>query len=65
MVGAASLSVGTRLLRNSLSIKSFEAPGRGGRVVEGSGLENRQGRKSFVSSNLTHAVMVFFDAEIQ
>jgi hypothetical protein len=24
-------------------------------VVEGSGLENRQGRKSFVSSNLTHA----------
>jgi plastocyanin len=25
-------------------------------VVEGSGLENRQGRKSFVSSNLTHAV---------
>src|ERR1051326_4932993 len=29
--------------------------GRGGRVVEGSGLENRQGRKSFVSSNLTHA----------
>ena len=25
-------------------------------MVEGSGLENRQGRKSFVSSNLTHAV---------
>jgi hypothetical protein len=31
--------------------------GRGGRAVEGSGLENRQGRKSFVSSNLTHAAV--------
>jgi hypothetical protein len=27
-------------------------------VVEGSGLENRQGRKSFVSSNLTHAAVI-------
>ena len=26
-------------------------------MVEGSGLENRQGRKSFVSSNLTHAAL--------
>ena len=36
--------------------KELWGAGRGGRVVEGSGLENRQGGNPFVSSNLTHAV---------
>lgn len=36
----------------------FSSPqGRGGRAVEGSGLENRQGGNSFVGSNPTHAVL--------
>ena len=43
----------TLVLRTTFALPSTR---RGGRAVEGSGLENRQGRKSFVSSNLTHAV---------
>ena len=32
----------------------------GGRVVEGTGLENRQGRKSFVGSNPTPSAKFMF-----
>src|SRR6266446_7839214 len=43
------------VLREGAGGKELSGFRRGGRAVEGSGLENRQGRKSFVSSNLTHA----------
>src|SRR4051812_26984497 len=44
----------SRRLRGTEGSLNFR-PGRGGRVVECSGLENRRTRKGSVSSNLTHA----------